>query len=296
MLIDTSIIILTKNGGANFPRLLERIYSQQYKGGYEVIVIDSGSTDGTLEATRKYPVLLKEIPPQQFHHSKTRNLGAELARGKYIVYITQDALPLDDNWLRTLTDNFDDPQVAMVVGRQIPWESTRPPEKFFYHYYFPAFRITLKNSGVGHYHDCVFISDVNSAYRKDILLKYRFAENMVMAEDKETAARMLAGGGTIIYEPAAVVYHSHNFGIKSAYERSLDTGLAIKQGSPILPRSNKRADQRLMNYLGAEIRFLNSNGFNHWIPYSLLYEIVRYTGYFLGRYCGVPGPVGRISP
>ncbi len=135
--VDTSIIILTKENGANFPRLLDRIYSQQYNNSYEVIVIDSGSTDGTLEAARQYPLKLAQIKPEEFHHGGTRNFGAEVAQGKYLVYITQDALPKNNDWLQKMTDNFADPQVAMVAGRQIPWESSKPPERFFYYYYYP---------------------------------------------------------------------------------------------------------------------------------------------------------------
>jgi len=290
---DTTIIILTKNGGANFPRLLERIYSQRYSGSYEVIVIDSGSTDGTLEEARKYPVQLKELKPGQFHHSRTRNLGADLAQGKYLVYITQDALPLDDNWLQNLTANFNDPQVAMVVGRQIPWENTRPPEKFFYYYNFPDFKIVVKSGADDYYHDNVFISDVNSAYRKDILLKYRFKDDIVMAEDKETAARMLAGGWTITYEPAAVVYHAHDHGIKAAFEKSLDFGLSLRQGAGALPGSNKPLAGRVMQYLNAELKFLKACKSWHWLPYSIVYEISKYTGQLMGQNGLIKGPMAR---
>ena len=289
--MDTSIIILTKNGGANFPQLLERIYSQEYSSSFEVIVIDSGSTDGTLEATRKYPLRLEQIPPEQFHHSKTRNLGAELAQGKYLVYITQDALPLDDKWLQTLTDNFNDPKVAMVVGRQIPWESTKPPEKFFYYYNFPEFKIMVQSGADDYYHDNVFISDVNSAYRRDILTKYRFKEDIVMAEDKETAARLLAGDYAIIYEPKAAVYHSHDHGIKAAFEKSLDFGLSLRQGAGALPGSNKPLAGRIVQYLNAELKYLNAHKSWHWLPYSIAYEISKYTGQLMGQNGLIKGPM-----
>jgi rhamnosyltransferase len=291
--LDASIIILTKNGGANFPRLLECIYNQQFDGSYEVIVIDSGSTDATLEVTRKYPVKLHQIPAGEFHHSRTRNLGAGMSQGKYLVYITQDALPLDNNWLQKLTNNFTDPQVAMVVGRQIAWENTRPPEKFFYHYNFPEFKIMVKSGSADYYHDNVFISDVNSAYRKEILLKYRFAENMVMAEDKEIALRFINGGLSIIYEPAAAVYHSHDYGLKGAFEKSLDFGLSLRQGVSRLPKSNKDLTGRIADYMRAEFKFLKENRYWKWAPYSLLYEIAKYAGLFLGKAGLMKGPAAR---
>ncbi|MGD0355474.1 MAG: glycosyltransferase [Dehalococcoidia bacterium] len=280
-----SIIILTRNGGDNFPRLLERIYSQQYSGSYEVIVIDSGSTDGTLEAAHKYPLKLLEIKPEEFHHGRTRNLGADMAQGRYLVYITQDALPVNNDWLQKLTDNFADPQVAMVVGRQIPWEHTKPPEKFFYHYNFPDYRLVVKSDAVDYYHDNVFISDVNAAYRKDTWDKYRFKENIVMAEDKMIAAQILADGRTIIYEPLAAVYHSHDHGIKDVFNKWRYFGFALRQGVCALPGSPGSALQKALEYFIAEVRYFKANSCCRWLPYSAIYEIGKYSGLIIGKYC-----------
>lgn len=288
-----SIVILTKNGGDNFPRLLKRIFSQQYDGSYEVIVIDSGSTDGTLRATRPYPLILKVIRPEEFHHSRTRNLGAGMAQGEFVVFITQDALPVDNTWLQKLIDGFTDPGVAMVVGRQIAWENTKPPEKFFYHYNFPEFKIVVQSGAADYYHDNVFISDVNSAYRKDILLKYRFAEDIVMAEDKEIAVRFLDNSYTIIYEPAAAVYHSHDYGLKDAFQRSLDFGLSLRQGVSRLPKSNKSLGARMEEYLRTEFSFLKENCYWGWMAYTLSYEAAKYAGLFMGKSGLMAGPAAK---
>lgn len=290
--MDVSIILLTKNGGANFPLLLERILEQRFGGSYEVIVIDSGSTDGTLEAARSQPVILKQIPPQEFHHGRTRNLGVEMARGDYIVFITQDALPLDEKWLQHLSDSFDSPTVAMVVGRQIPWEHTRPPEKFFCYYNFPAFKIVVQ-SGADYYHDNVFISNVNSAFRRETLLKYKFDENIVMAEDKEIAARLLKNGLTINYEPSAAVYHAHDYSLKSLFERSLDYGLALRQGAGALPASNMSRFRRLIQLIGYEIQYLRTYGGWLWLPYIPVYNISMYAGLALGKSGLVRGPEAK---
>ena len=131
--MDASIIILTKNAGKNFFTLLQRLSEQKFDGNYEIIVIDSGSTDGTPEAGQSFPVKMVRINPEEFHHGKTRNLGAELSNGRILVYITQDALPLHDDWLRGLTDDLKEPDVAMVVGRQIPWQDRRDARQVLEH-------------------------------------------------------------------------------------------------------------------------------------------------------------------
>jgi rhamnosyltransferase len=291
--IDTSIIILTKNGGDNFPRLLERIYSQQYSGSYDVIAIDSGSTDGTLAAAGRYPLKLIQVKPHEFHHSRTRNLGAETAQGKYLAYITQDALPLGNSWLERLTADLSDPQVAMVAGRQVAWEKTKPPEKFFYYYNFPDFRLTVKSGADNYYHDNVFISDVNSAFRRDTLLKYRFKEYIVMAEDKELAARFIEDGLTVCYEPSAAVYHSHDHGLTDLFAKHLDFGLAMRQGASRLPKTSDKVVAGVADYLRAEFKFLSSRGYLHWLPYAVLYEVARYSGLLMGRAGLMQGPTAR---
>lgn len=284
--MDASIIILTKNAGGSFERLLQRVFSQQFDGQVEVLIIDSGSTDETLTIASRFPTKATQIKADEFHHGKTRNLGAELSRGKMLVYITQDALPLNDDWLAKVTDSFREPQVAMVVGRQIPWQSTKPPEKFFYAYNFPAFKIRVSPGASDYYHDNVFISNVNSAIRKDVWQQFRFSESIPMVEDKEFARRILSAGWSIIYEPDAAVYHGHDFGLRSIFERYLDYGLSYSQGAKGLPKSGGSAIGKASKYLAAEVRYLERNGYLKWLPYSLLYEASKWLGSCWGQIRG----------
>jgi rhamnosyltransferase len=87
--MKASIIILSKNGQAFIQRCLDKVCNQNYEHDYEVIVIDSGSTDKTLEIIRKYPLRLYEIASDDFRHSKTRNLGASFAKGEFVVYLSR---------------------------------------------------------------------------------------------------------------------------------------------------------------------------------------------------------------
>ena len=72
-------------------------------GETEVLVLDSGSTDGTLDVVRGFPVRLIPVDRRDFDHGDTRNLGALHSRGDVVVFLVQDAEPADASWLRNLT-------------------------------------------------------------------------------------------------------------------------------------------------------------------------------------------------
>jgi len=105
---DIAIIIPSKNGAPLIDRVLAAIFTQKTLHSYEVIVVDSGSTDDTLEIISRYPVRLHEILPKDFSHSRTRNHGARLsAASRYLVFLNQDAIPSDTHWLDNLVASIE---------------------------------------------------------------------------------------------------------------------------------------------------------------------------------------------
>ncbi len=133
--IKASIIIPTKNGQQYLEEVLNMVFRQKAvfaneeskEGGglpfaFEVICVDSGSKDKTLEILKKFPqIKLYQIPPQEFGHGKTRNFAASKAQGEYFVFLTQDAIPADENWLKNIIKPMeDDSEVAGVFGRHLP--------------------------------------------------------------------------------------------------------------------------------------------------------------------------------
>src|SRR5581483_3146453 len=111
---SVSILILSKNEEANIAACLDAVYSQKPAVPYEVIVVDSGSTDRTVEIASRYPVRLEQIPPEEFHHARTRNHAASIAGGDILVYLAADACPASAGWLNSLVSNFDNKSVAAV--------------------------------------------------------------------------------------------------------------------------------------------------------------------------------------
>jgi rhamnosyltransferase len=114
-----SVVIPVKNGDSWLRETIPAILDQELDGAIEIIAIDSGSTDDTLSVLSKYPVTVVSIEPEEFNHGLTRNIGANLAKGKYLVMTVQDAKPSSRFWLQQLMDGFLDDTVAGVCGQQI---------------------------------------------------------------------------------------------------------------------------------------------------------------------------------
>ncbi|UCD83290.1 MAG: glycosyltransferase [Deltaproteobacteria bacterium] len=226
---EISIIIPTKNEEDNIEMCLEGIFSQDIDKKYEVIVIDSGSTDSTLDIIRKYPVKLFEIKPDEFDHGGTRNLGAEISRGKYIATIVADAYPANNDWLRWLTTPFtEDEEVAGVYSRQLPKNGCGPIEALYLNRW-----ITGRNEKIvqriqsrkiyqrlspQHKRDLVNFDDVSSCRRRDVWERIPIAKN-IWAEDVDWGRKVIEAGYKIVYEPRSVVHHSHRYTLPYAFKR-----------------------------------------------------------------------------
>ena len=124
--IDVSIIIPARNEAKGIRQCLTSILSQKTSYHYEIILIDSGSTDGTVVIAKEFPITLIEIKPEEFGHGKSRALGGRLAKGNILVFTTADAYPARNDWLDTLCSDLNDPVVAGVYSRWIPKQGCNP--------------------------------------------------------------------------------------------------------------------------------------------------------------------------
>ena len=227
---ETSILIPTKNGAKDLEACLAAIYSQKRTGPFEVIVIDSGSTDATLEIARRYPVRIEEIPPQTFHHARTRNYAAGLARGEVLVFLSQDAIPASDTWLAALAGDFREPSVGAVYGRQLPKaESGLERRSAFAVMYGGARIVKMPMDGIGLGHKYYHFSNANSAIRRKAWEATRFPDELKVFEDVGIAKRILDSGWSIVYEPEAAVYHSHDFPLNMLFRRYFDIGVVYER-------------------------------------------------------------------
>jgi rhamnosyltransferase len=214
--IDLSIIIRTKNEAENIGSVLEKIYLQDYDGFFEVIAIDSGSSDRTLEIVSCFPeVKIYSIEPENFTFGYALNYGFKLAKGKFIVYLSAHCIPTNGQWLSNLVQPLNDPCIAATYGRQEPIKAVNPIEELELIYYF------LSNTN---YTKAIF-SNSNCAIKKEVLEKYPFDEKISFLEDF-LWRNQLPEKYKIKYVPLASVYHSHPFRIKYWYNRLRNNEIA----------------------------------------------------------------------
>jgi rhamnosyltransferase len=229
-MVALSVLLLTKNGLHDLRRLLPSLYHQREVGSLEVIAVDSGSTDGTIELLQSYPLRLERIHPDAFHHARTRNFAAGFAQGELLIFLSQDAVPASDLWLSRMIFNFNDPKVGAVYGRQIPKPGSCVERQDTLDIVYGTHRVVkdpAHRNGLGYrfYH----FSDANAAIRRSVWEGTRFPEDLKVFEDMGIAKRILDSGWKIVYEPEAAVYHSHNHSTVGLFKRYFDIGYTLKQ-------------------------------------------------------------------
>ena len=216
---SVSIVIPTKNAGEEFALTLEAIRSQTDIES-EIIVVDSGSTDSTVELARRFGANVFEVPPESFDHGRTRNLGLSQASGEFCILLSQDAVPVGETWLSTLLEPFSDDRVAGVSACMVPREDADPMGRWETESHRELMGNFVQNYRVQPW-DCfssltreerlrvTCFNNVCSVLRRGIWEELPFRPGS-FAEDMDWAVRALAAGHGIAYNPRAQVVHSHN--------------------------------------------------------------------------------------
>lgn len=208
-------------------KCLSGIMSQTLFPQCEVIIIDSGSTDKTLEILKSYPVKVVSIEPETFNHGLTRNLGVANSSGKYVLMTVQDAVAADNMWLQHMLDGFSAAEnVAAVCGKQVvPHDKDKNPAEWYrpvgmgeitsYSFSKEAF---LNLSPAEKRSVCGW-DDVTAMYLRDVLVQMPFRKTS-FAEDAQWAKDAYLNGYTLVYNTNATVYHYHYENPDYTYKRT----------------------------------------------------------------------------
>ena len=241
-------MIPTFQAGPGFDELLRRLFSQKTDFGYEVIVIDSGSTDGTVELARRHGASVHRIDPGAFDHGDTRNLGASLSAGRYVAFLVQDALPVDDDWLAALVENLDaDETVAGVYGRQIPRPDSSPLTRALMRDW-PTSGLEGREQFAGGpesyaalppvtQRSLAVFDNVSSCVRRSVWEHVPF-ERTNFGEDLRWGKAVVEAGYKLVYEPRSAVFHSHERGALYDLRRHYVDGFILQELFGLTPTPN----------------------------------------------------------
>lgn len=292
-----TVAILTYNGDDYIERILQQVMSQDIDGGVEVLVIDSGSTDDTLDIVARFPtVRLHQIPNAEFGHGRTRNLAAELARGEFIAYLTHDAIPVSDRWLYELLKPFElDERIVAVMGKQVPRSRCFPLLKYEIQGVFAGFgpdfgtSIFYKDSFVqsdGVLNAIGFYSDVNSVARREFLVQTIPYRDVRYAEDQLFGKDVIEAGYHKAYAGRAAVEHSNDLTRDEYRRRIFDETVGLRQIGFSIPEMSRKDQVRLTlrGIAGDTLRILRDGDYSrkrklYWLLVNPFYQVTKWTSY-----------------
>ncbi|HET8821487.1 MAG TPA: glycosyltransferase [Thermoleophilaceae bacterium] len=288
---SVSVVIPVKNGG---PLLADVLAAVRAQGELELIVTDSGSTDGSDERARAAGAELIHVPPEEFGHGRTRNLAAERASGELICFLTQDAVP-EPGWLAAYREAFElDPRVGAAFGPHLPFPDTSPMIArellAFFAGFSPNGSPVLHRSG-----DLGFLSNVNACYLRSCWAEIRFPE-LEYSEDQAFGRAMLEAGWVKVYHPGAAVRHAHDFGPVEFMKRYFDEYRGLREASGHVEPLDAAAALR---EVAGDVRWMREHGLParrraRWTVRSIAHHGGRRVASALGsRAERLPGAVQR---
>ncbi len=251
-----SVIIPTLNAENELPALLKAIHTQKATID-ELIIIDSESSDKTQVICEEDPdVRYIQIERIDFDHGRTRDLALRESKGDIVIFLTQDAIPANDDFVTNLIAPLSVEKVAISTGRQLPKLNATRMEQWVRTFNYPEeshirSKADLSRMGIKTF----FCSDVCAAYKRDVYLELGgFDYPIKTNEDMFFAAKVINADYRIAYAADALVYHSHNFTLKEQYKRNYIQGYEIERHREELGNVAQESEgMRLVKYVSKEL-------------------------------------------
>ena len=278
------VIIPTYKPGKEFEKLIGRLQKQEYPI-HKIIIINTRTDIFPEELNRSnYKIEITHIEPDQFDHGGTRNMGAGMSDADIVVYMTQDAIPVDEKLIGTFAKIFEEnPDIGIAYGRQLPREECNIIERYTRRFNYPEKSLIktkedLPKLGIKTF----FCSDVCAAYRRNYLLSAGGFENpTIFNEDMIFAGKRIYAGDKVAYVAEAKVIHSHNYTGRQQFHRNFDLAVSQAQHPDVFEGVPSEGDGIRM--VKATAKYLVRNGYP-WKVFMLVYQSgCKYIGYFLGK-------------
>lgn len=280
-----SVIIPTLNGGHLFQEVLQSIAKQQIAEEYELLVVDSSSTDDTVQLAEEYGAKVISVKREDFDHGGTRTMTAIQAKGDILVFITQDAVLASPQSIAQLIAPLKgETGLAVSYGRQLPCADATPAATHLRLFNYPESSLRRSYEDRRKYGlKTAFVSNSFAAYKKGMLQEVGFFQDgLVFGEDTCTVGRLLLNGGSIQYVSEATVYHSHNYSMIEEFKRHFDIGVLHSSENWLLQEYGK-AEGHGASYVKSAVSYYLQRGVWYLLPDLFIRCGVKYMAYKLGR-------------
>jgi len=222
--VEVSIVIRTYNEQRHLPELLGAISRQELDFDYETVVVDSGSTDDTLDIANNFGCRITHIEKQNFTFGRSLNIGCDAAEGRVLVFISGHCIPCETDWLAKLTAPVRDGIAQYSYGRQVGRGTTKFSERQVFSKYYPEAGKLLQEG--------FFCNNANAAVSREAWEQHKFDETLTGLEDLKFAKTVVDTGHQISYVAEAPVFHIHDESwhqVRMRYERE---ALALREIMP----------------------------------------------------------------
>ena len=274
--MHTSIVIRTLNEAEHLDDLLKMIARQVTPGmDVETVLIDSGSTDGTVGIAQARGARITTISKSEFSFGRSLNRGCDFATGDILVFISGHCVPVDDHWLQNLCQPLMNGAVDYTYGRQIGDDTSNYSERRIFAKYFPEISRVPQ--------DGFFCNNANSAVTRLAWERFQFDEELTGLEDMDLAKRMVSAGHKVGYVADAAVFHHHQESWRQVRRRFEREALALRQIMPEVQLSWLDVARFMVASTWGDWRSARRNG----ITSTSLPDMIRYRwNQFLGSYKG----------
>lgn len=279
---SVGVCIITHNARKHLPYCLPPLLRSPLKP--KILLMNSSSTDGTVELAKQFGIETHVIPRKEFNHGLTRELGRHLLGTDIVVMITPDAYLENENALEDLIKPIVEGKADLSYGRQLPHKDALYFGSFAREFNYP------KDSHIRSLKDIdkwgiytFFFSDSFAAYKNKCLDEIGGFQDVLTGEDTVALAKLLKLGKNVAYVAESAVYHSHDYSLIQEFKRHFDTGLA-REGYKNLLVPGGKDSKRGLAYSKSLFNKLIKEKKLYLIPYAFFHLSSKWLGYQLGKY------------
>ena len=277
-----SVVIRTLNEERYLAELCSAIARQKFNASLqnalvEIVLVDSGSSDSTLQIARDHNCRIEIIHRKDFSFGRSLNLGCEISRGEILVFVSGHCVPLDDDWLNNLCAPVSEGLAEYAYGRQVGGKNSRLSEHQIFAKHYPMESMIPQNG--------FFCNNANSAILKSSWEKYKFNEEITGLEDMDLAKRLVQNSGKVAYVANSVVYHHHYETWPQVRRRFEREAIALQGILPQVHVSLLDTIRYILASVISDVKIAKERGIlsKNFIE-IVLYRYYQYTGVYIGNH------------